>query len=95
MLILTNARTNAMFAVNPAVIATMEERTDEKYPNTKVALVKIDGTFTPVKEDIGTCLRMLAAATRSMTQQPVQRTQQSNARPTELSDEEIAQMATR
>jgi len=91
LLILTNARTGARLAINPASIATLEERTDEKYPNTKVALVKTDGTFTPIKEDIDTCINKLMAASRGMQQQtPVRQQASSPTRPMEMSDEEIA-----
>lgn len=90
LLILTNARTGARLAINPASIATLEERTDEKYPNTKVALVKTDGSFTPIKEDIETCINRLMAASRGMQQQTPVRQQPSAPMRPEMSDEEIA-----
>lgn len=89
MLTLTNARTNSKFAINPAMIGELQERNDEKYPATKVALIKLDGSFIPVKEDIDTCLRMLANAARNQPQMPTQRQQtQSNQRPL-MTEEEL------
>lgn len=77
MLTLTNARTGSRFAINPSMIGELQERNDENYPNTKTALIKTDGSFIPVKEDIESCLRMLSNSARSSTtaSAPVQRTQ--------------------
>lgn len=92
MLTLTNARTNSKFAIAPAMIGELQERNDENYPNTKVALIKMDGSFIPVKEDIDTCLRMLANATRGQQQMPAQRQQSQGVQRPQMTDEEIASL---
>lgn len=82
--ILTNARTNSPVVVNVATIGDMQARTDEKYPDTKVALVKLDGSFTPIKEDIYECIKRMQGALRSAPVQmstPVQRTQVQRPEP--------------
>jgi hypothetical protein len=89
-MILTNAVNGKRFVISAAFVGTMEERIDPKHTNTKTVIIKQDGSFTPVMEDIEFCMNEYERELRSM-RGAAPRQVQSNARPVQsISDEELA-----
>lgn len=83
---LTNARTGSPVYLNPQVIGDVQERNDPSYPNTRVAIIKTDGNFIPIKEDIEHVGRLIAGATTGLAGNNRARTQQGAQRPVEADD---------
>lgn len=96
-MILTNAVNGKRFVISAAFIGTMEERLDPKHANTKTVIIKQDGSFTPVTEDIDFCVDAYEREKREMRgTAPTRQATQTNARPVQsLADmamEELAAM---
>lgn len=90
-MILTNAVNGKRFVISAAFIGTMEERIDPKHTNTKTVIIKQDGSFTPVMEDIEFCMDGYERELRSMRGAAPTRQVQSNARPVQsMTEEELA-----
>lgn len=87
-MILTNARSGKRFFIAPQFIGSLEERISDKeaHANTKTALIKLDGNFVPVAEDIDTCMQMLAREQRAVAPTTQQRPT-ANSRPPMTDDE--------
>lgn len=43
---ITNARTGKMNTINPAMIGMVQDREDERYPNTNAVIIMNDGSAT-------------------------------------------------
>ena len=95
-MILTNAVNGKRFVISAAFVGTMEERLDPKHANTKTVIIKQDGSFTPVVEDIEFCMDAYERELRSMRGAAPVRQAQNNARPVQdvanMSPEELAAM---
>lgn len=83
---LTNALTGRPLLINPLVIGDVSERVDAKYPKTKTALIKTDGSFVPIAESIEVVIDQMERALAAMPQQPTRTTRQSVSRPEDPSD---------